>query len=301
MKRLLFFTVIISGLVGAGPAKALADPGHSKVAFAPKAASLPPELAPSPATPQPPVKRKVWNKYPIPIGLPINRERLVSFNAPVRLEMPNALDESKLRTQIVAENNSSTVYWTAQAPFDVQRVQVQDIDSGNVYLLDLKAQPQYVDTDRIEVTLPTNTATQAASPTQATATAEADNQTGQPDYVSLTRMAAQHLYSPERLLTVPDGVYQAPVRQSPTHGLFRGGKIEATPIIAWRTEVIYITALKLKNLDQSQVELDPRALRGRWLTATFQHNLLLPNGNNRDTTAAYLISDAPYEDLVHGF
>lgn len=274
----------------------LADPGHGKPGFVPKADNLPPDLAVAPA----PVERKAWNKTPIAIGLPVKRERLVSFNAPVRLELPGDLNDSKLRTQIVAEPHASTVYWTAQAPFEEHRIQVQDIESGNVYLLDLKASPHQADTHRVEITLPGNpaSASPATAPPQPVATVDA--QDSQPDYAGLTRMAAQHLYAPQRLLTVPDGVYQAPVRQSPTTGLFRGGNIEATPIIAWRTDRIYITAFKLKNLTESDMVLDPRDLRGHWVTATFQHNLLLPNGNIRDTSAAYLISEAPYEEPGHG-
>lgn len=274
----------------------LADPGHGKPGFVPQAANLPPDLAVA----SPPVERKAWNKTPIAIGLPVKRERLVSFNAPVRLELPGDLNDTKLRTQIVAEPHASTVYWTAQAPFEEHRIQVQDIASGNVYLFDLKASPQLSDTHRVEITLPGNpgSASPATAPPQL---AEGDDaQDTQPDYAGLTRMAAQHLYAPERLLTVPDGVYQTPVRQSPTTGLFRGGKIEATPLIAWRTDSLYITAFKLKNLAAAEVVLDPRDLRGRWLTATFQHNLLLPNGNIRDTSAAYLISETPYEEPAHG-
>lgn len=274
----------------------MADPGHGKPGFTPKADNLPPDLA----VVAPPVERKAWNKTPIAIGLPVKRERLVSFNAPVRLELPGDLNDTKLRTQIVAEPHASTVYWTAQAAFEEHRVQVQDIESGNVYLLDLKASPQLAETHRVEITLPGNPATARPTTAPPQPALEAETQDAQPDFAGLTRMAAQHLYAPERLLTVPDGVYQTPVRQSPTTGLFRGGKVEATPIIAWRTDSVYITAFKLKNLAAAEVVLDPRELRGRWLTATFQHNLMLPNGNIRDTSAAYLISDAPYEEPGHG-
>ena len=62
-----------------------------------------------------------------------------------------------------------------------------------------------------------------------------------------------------------------------------------------------VTAVKLKNLTAGELILDPRNLRGRWQTATFQHNLLLPQGSLRDTTAAYLISTAPFEEVMGGY
>ena len=38
-----------------------------------------------------------------------------------------------------------------------------------------------------------------------------------------------------------------------------------------------------------------RLFRGTWLTAAFQHNRLLPHGDEADTTAVYLISARPFE------
>ena len=294
LKSGIFKLLALAALVFAGTL--VAGPNHGKPGFSPTADNLPPDLAMA----SPPAERRTWNKTPIAVGLQVNRERLVTFNAPVRLELPGDLNDSKLRTQIVAEPDSSTVYWTAVAPFEEHRIQVQDIESGNVYLLDLKASPQLAETNRMEITLPGNPASATpanALPQPAEAAGTPD---GQPDYVALTRMAAQHLYAPERLLSVPDGVYQAPVRQAPTVNLFRGGRIEATPVIAWRTDSLTITAFRLKNLGASEAALDPRDLRGRWMAATFQHNLLLPNGDVRDTSAAYLISDTPYEEPANG-
>ena len=41
-------------------------------------------------------------------------------------------------------------------------------------------------------------------------------------------------------------------------------------------------------------EGDPRNLRGRWLTAAFQHNRLHAVGSEADRTVVYLISDRPF-------
>ncbi len=256
--------------------------------------SLPPELAVA----APEVERKVWHKRPIAISLPVNRERLVTFNIPIRiLEMPGDLDETALRTQIVADTQAGTIYWTALKPFDSRRIQLQDIGSGNIVLLDVMASPSGPDT-RIDITVPGAVSggaeqTRATDPQPAAAARE-------PDPVSLTRLAAQHLYAPERLLQVPDGVYRSPVRQTPTDRLFHGGQIEATPLIAWRAGMLTVTAVKLKNRSAADVILDPRTLRGPWQTATFQHNLLKPQGQLRDTTAAYLISTGSFDEVLHG-
>jgi integrating conjugative element protein (TIGR03749 family) len=246
--------------------------------------------------PAPELERRVWDKRPIQIALPVNRERLVTFNVPVRVELPPDLDATILRTQIVADTTSGTIYWTALKPFKPHRVQVQNIVSKNIYLLDIAASPAVRDSTRIEVAVPGG---QADPPGQASTTPnQAAADTASTDPVALTRMAAQQLYAPKRLLQLPDGVYPSPVRQDSTEALYHGAKVEATPVMAWRSGELTVTAVKLKNLTGAELILDPRNLRGHWQTATFQHNLIMPHGSPRDTTAAYLISTAPFEEAV---
>lgn len=272
----------------------LPTPSFSQPVDRPKASDLPPEFS----MPSPELERRVWNKLPIQVVLPVNLERLVTFNVPVRVDLPPDLDAITLRTQIVADTNSGTIYWTALKPFESHRVQVQDIVSKNIYLLDLTSNTDARDTTRLEVTVP-NTNSLETSPSPAS-TSQQVSDVAKPDPVILTRMAAQHLYAPERLLQVPDGVFRTPVRQIPTDALFHGAKVEATPLVAWRSGDLIITAVKLKNLIASDLILDPRTLRGHWQTATFQHNLLKPQGTARDTTAAYLISTTPFEEVLVG-
>jgi integrating conjugative element protein (TIGR03749 family) len=111
--------------------------------------------------------------------------------------------------------------------------------------------------------------------------------------VTLTRFAAQQLYAPARLLKPASGIVRVPV---PTgeFPLVRGGEVAAHALIGWRSGERYVTAVKLTNASKTPIVLDPRSLRGEWLTAAFQHNRLLPAGSEADTTAAYLISARPF-------
>lgn len=244
-------------------------------------------------------ERLIWNKIPLAIALPVNRERLVSFSVPVRVGLPSDLGKDVLRTQIV----DGTVYWTAYKAFPVHRIQVQAIGSGNTYLVDLSASEQTGAAAPVEVTLPEETRKTGDGTVAAHSGLSAEAQIKRPlqqDYVTLTRMAAQHLYAPERLLRVPEGVYRVPVVQSATSRLIRGGTVEATPVIAWRSGALYVTAVKLRNKTFEDLTLDPRNLRGAWLTCAFQHARLFPRGDEKDTTAAYLISDRPFEEALDG-
>jgi len=284
--------------------------------------SLPP--LPDPMAPQrtlpagEPPERLVWAKVPLSIRLPVGRERMVSFPVPVRVGLPPELGGDMLRTQIV----DGTVYWVAAKEFKTSRVEVQATASGNVYLLDLSASSSSTATAPIEISLP-ETARPNATTVVATKTAasqgqgQGQTQTANPasvpsssiqppsppkeqDYATLTRMASQHLYAPARLHRMPEGVYQVSVGRAANDRLLRGGVAEATPVAAWRSGSLYVTAVKLRNLAGADVILDPRRLRGAWLTCAFQHARLAAHGDLRDTTSAYLISARPYEEALDG-
>jgi integrating conjugative element protein (TIGR03749 family) len=269
------------------------------LALLPALAQPAPELPPLPdplrggGLPDPP-ERLVWHKTPLAITLPVGRERLVTFPVPVRIGVPPDLGGEVLRTQIV----NGTVYWTALKAFKPQRIQVEEVGTGNIVLMDLAASKSVGDAPPIEVAVAG--ARGAAAPGAAAPAAEPPKPK-ELDYAGLVRVAAQHLYGPLRLRRVPEGVHAAPAGGGEAdRSLIRGGAIDAQPLAAWRSGRLYVTAVKLRNRIDSPQDLDPRRLRGRWLAAAFQHARLAPWGDLRDTTAVYLISDQPYPEALHG-
>ena len=231
-----------------------------------------------------PPQRIQWQKAPIAITLGVGEERMVHFRTPVSVGIPATL-ESVLRTQTV----NGTVYWLAKAPFDSSRVMVREIEGGQTYLFDLStgtdgeySEPIVVLVDEIS---------------------EAENRLGETGegarhgYVSLTRYAAQHLYAPMRLLSSVPGIVRVPVQQHSV-ALLRGNGVAAKPLAAWRAGYLYVTAVKLTNRLAKAQTLDPRTLRGAWLSAAFQHSRLLPAGSDADTTAVYLVSARPFAEAL---
>ncbi|MBN2907767.1 MAG: DUF3438 family protein, partial [Rhodobacteraceae bacterium] len=156
-----------------------------------------PVLAGNAADP-PPVERIVWHKAPIAITLPVGVERLVTFPGEARVGVPGTL-QPLLRTQSVA----GTVYWLAHEAFDAHRIQVQNLDSGEIYLIDLKAVE-----DKDSAAPPVEIVSKnGAGRTSEPLPADGENEPPVPlDYVALTRFAAQQLYAPSRLLRTPPGV-----------------------------------------------------------------------------------------------
>lgn len=212
----------------------------------------------SPTWADEPVERLFWDKVPLRITLPVNRERLVHFPGEVRVGIPPQL-ASQLRTQ----SNAGTVYWLAHAPFETQRIEVRDLAGQGSVLIDLSAQN---DPD-----LPAP---------------------------ALEIQFRQQLYAPARLLKEAPGIHRVSVSLKPLTHLLKGAAITATPIAGWQSGRWYVTAVALTNTGAQFIALDPRQLRGHWRAATFQHSRLHPAGSDADTTAVYLISDRPFHEAL---
>jgi integrating conjugative element protein (TIGR03749 family) len=228
-----------------------------------------------------PPERVTWRKTPIVLELRVGTERLVHFPRPVTVGVPAPLQDA-LRIQSIA----GTVYLLAHHPFASTRVLVRGLDGGGVYLLDLSAKLESTAIAPVEILDPDEALEPGTAAVQPTGLREYG-------YVSLTRFAAQQLYAPSRLLVDLPGVVRVPIKRDPV-ALVRSDTIEALPLVAWRAGDLFVTAVKLTNqTDQPQI-LDPRTLRGAWLTATFQHNRLLGAGDEADRTVVYLISARPF-------
>ena len=230
-------------------------------------------------------ERIIWQKEPIRLNLTVGKERRVDFPGPVKVGLPPKL-ESMVRVQSIA----GTVYLLAHNAFDETRVMVRETDSGRMYLLDVAATGEGGSGPPVEVYA-------ADEPPNAFRPSETGGVSVPPlpsyGYVTLTRFAAQQLYAPARLLKDLPGVVRVPVKRKKVP-LVRGGEVTAEPLVAWRAGDLHLTAVKLTNRTDRALILDPRTLRGDWLTAAFQHNRLLPKGNESDTTALYLISARPF-------
>ncbi len=227
-------------------------------------------------------ERVAWRKTPIAIELPVGTERLVHFPGAVQVGVSPQL-QGVLRVQSIA----GTAYLLAHQPFASTRVIVRGLDDGQVYLLDLSASAESAGNAPIEIFLPDQPTTDRQA-TESTPTASQ-----QYGYVTLTRYAAQQLYAPARLLKELPGVVREPVKREPV-ALVRGRAVEAVPLVAWRAGDLYLTAVKLTNKTDRPQTLDPRTLRGRWLTAAFQHNRLHAAGSEADRTVVYLVSARPF-------
>ncbi|MDE0249511.1 MAG: TIGR03749 family integrating conjugative element protein [Gammaproteobacteria bacterium] len=230
-------------------------------------------------------ERIVWRKAPMQILLVAGEERLVHFPDSVRLALPRSL-ASALRVQSI----HGTLYLRARNPFTTTRALAYTQPEGPIYVLDIQA----VAPGKVRRALPdvqVVTDLQSAHPEVG---GEGDGHSSPWGYVALTRFAAQQLYAPQRLAAARTGVVPVPVDPEPV-ALVRSNNVRAVPLAAWKAGPYHVTAVQLSNPGHRTLILDPRALQGAWLAATFQHNRLMPQGHEADGTTVYLVSERPFE------
>lgn len=273
-----------SGVAAPKPAeKPQRAPAAAKAKTAPQATAQ--TVAKSSAGLTGPVERLEWARVPLSVVLVVDEERLVTLPRVMRLGMPEAL-QAQIRSQVLGRS----AYLTAAMPFPPTRVIAEDPNSGEAILLDISAVPAGKNTPAqrgpLEIVIPATEST--AANTDAPAAAPLDP-------VSCSRFAVKQAYAPRRLATAVEGIHSVSVNRRPLPLLYRGARLEATPIGAWRCGDFYVTTVQLVNLAAIPVELDPRALAGRWVTATFRHARLAPKGDERDTTVVMLTSERPFD------
>ena len=224
----------------------------------------------------------VWRNVPISIVLTVGEERVLAFPDHVQVGVPPALTPDLFQTQ----STGGTVLWLARVPFDTQRLQVRLLNSGHVMLFDVTAVEgaSAASSEPVQVTFP-ETAFDSTDRGPAA---------GSVTPIELTRFAAQQLYAPERLVRDVPGIRRVPMGVPPSVSLYRAAELIANPLGSWQGGGLYVTAIRLQNLGTTRVVLDPRLLKGHFVSATFQHNTLGPVESRSDTTCAYLVTDRPF-------
>lgn len=228
-----------------------------------------------------------WRNVPVSIVLTVGEERVLAFPDHVEVGVPSTLTGLALRIQ----STGGTVLWLARQPFPTQRIQVRLLTTGHVMLFDVTAVSAASggSAEPVRVVFP-DSALLGASEGSAAASSLTP--------VTLTRFAAQQLYAPERVLRDIPGLRRVPMGVPASIELYRHESIAAQPLASWQGGGYYITAVKLTNLAYERILLDPRELRGHFVTATFQHNSLGPRGAASDVTCVYLVTDRPFAETI---
>jgi len=231
-----------------------------------------------------------WQRLPLAVPLVVGQERVVFIDRNVRVGLPPSLGE-RLRVQ----SAGGAIYLRASETIAPTRLQLQDVESGAIVLVDIAATDAREGEQPLE---PVRIVLQDAAAEASKDTAAGPSQAAQPAKrrqtpvaVVLTRYAAQNLYAPLRTVEPVAGIGRVPLpRPLALDTLLPTLPLKARALAAWRLEDQWVTAVRLTNTSPHRIDLDPRALQGDFVAATFQHPDLGPAGASTDTTMVYLVT-----------
>ena len=162
-----------------------------------------------------------WERLPLAVPLVVNQERVVFIDRNVRVGVPPSVGES-LRVQ----SAGGAIYRRATQPIPPTRLQLQDVDSGALILLDIAAEPAKAGQAALEPvrivdgeTAAVRYGEQAASVAKTDDEESPDNAASRarrretPVAVVLTRYAAQNLYAPLRTVEPVAGIARVNLRR----------------------------------------------------------------------------------------
>lgn len=240
-----------------------------------------------------------WERIPLPVALHVGQERIVFVNRNVRVGFPPEL-KGKLRVQ----STGGAVYLQPGEQFDRTRLVLQDVENGEMILLDISAEEGKNVLEPVslvyqgEVSSSTGNNDVAATDNQTPKTGERqstskpkEKKSTTPLPVALTRYAAQSLYAPSRTIEPLPGVHSISLAlPDKLTSLLPSESVEVKPLAAWGLQGYSVVALTLRNQRAEKVVLDPRRLQGNFYSATFQHRWLGASGTPEDTTMVYLVT-----------
>ncbi len=219
----------------------------------------------------------IWDDVPLSVSIPTSAETVLRVPEPVEIGVPPEL-ASKLRVESI----KNVVLLKPNASFEQGRLVLRALGANQVYLIDVTASAN-ANTDRYELIAP-----KALTDGPEHAPAQ-----GEDVRIALTRFASREFFAPQRLRGGLSAV-RVPVSLAPV-AIYRGHAVQATQQASWSYANHFVTAVELLNLTPDTRELDPRQLRGDWLTATVQHTSLAPAGQAGERTLVYLVSARPFE------
>jgi integrating conjugative element protein (TIGR03749 family) len=239
-----------------------------------------------------------WRRLPLPVPLTVGEERIVFIDRNVRVGVPGEVGE-RLRVQ----SAGGAIYLRANEVIPPTRLQLQDVESGALILLDIAAEAAIAGEAPLEPVriVFEETAGQSEKPRDKPSRLSKSSRPSGPSVaapprdtpvpVALVRYAAQNLYAPLRTVEPVAGIARAnPRRNLGLDTLLPALPVRARALAAWRLSDQWVTAVRLANVSSSWLDLDPRALQGDFVAASFQHPSLGPAGEPTDTTVVYLVT-----------
>lgn len=228
----------------------------------------------------------VWDKSPINIKLPLEKERMVVFQGPVKLV------HNELEGFAIIQKTKDTFYIKALRDFAPKSVVVRVIPDGEIIKLNVSADASTMNKAPVMI---------LSKDSRTTANDTVSTEAGIPiNTITLTRFAIQSLYAPERVLEMPQGVGRVAMNTHKTVNLVSGGSVMAHPLLSFGGDGLTVTAIRINNLMSKTQEIEPDMLYGKWESIAFYpSNALAPRGRQGDETIVFVTSNKPFGDALN--
>lgn len=246
----------------------------------------------------------VWDKSPIDISLGVGSERQLVFPEPVKIGITQS---AKARFSTLS-SVGNRVFIEPLTDFKKQRMLVKGTETGITFVLYLSTTPQDLDpVVNIHVERVSNKERSRTTNSKSDATSQKIN-----SYRFLGQYVAQQLYAPERLGKNVNGIQRVSVPGKTFRSFFRCtarsracSSVIAKPIVSFKTNRLYVSAIEVENISDYPVDNDPRlvrALRSGTLLASIPiHGRLLPTSyGNKARSVMIVIHTRPLREMFGG-
>lgn len=249
-------------------------------------------------------KRIIYTGNPLKITLGVgeDQERRITF-PDSKLVWGDISDKLKNDGLLSVEIINNNVYLTANKPFKSTRNIFGKEGGSDVYLLDIKAVQQKVGNQRLIIVKGKDRYAIADKdkkviPETVIASLKHGARTPTVGFTTLFKFASREVYAPQRLRGGVSGIYRESVNKRSVFHLLRDNQVLTTPVAAWRSGPLHITALSVRNMTSDSLTLDPRNLRGQWKAALFYYPRISAKGRPQDNTTLFLISNTVFADAI---
>lgn len=227
-----------------------------------------------------------WERLPIPVPLVKDQERVIFLDKNVRVGV-----SSQLAGQLRVQSASGALYLLATDEVEPSRLQVQDVETGELILLDIATVPAAdKPLEPIRILYEGDVQYQRGTESKEQLAKAQNKALSIPAPVALTRYAAQMLYAPMRTVEPVAGLRQVPVKVSGNLPILPMLPIKAEAVAAFKLGSYTLTAVRIQHQRAGKVELDPRDVQANLYSVAFQHSWLGSLGTPEDTTIAYMIT-----------
>lgn len=226
----------------------------------------------------------VWNKEPLNINLPVNKQIYISFPDAVMIGLPD-----ELQGVVSVENANQTIYLTSHSEFPVTQIKLKTIKDNKIILINLSAS-ENASSENIEVVFPQQSTFKQNNSFNTNVSMQ-----------DLMQYTIQQYYAPERLLADNDNITKTMSYDNESYSLFTDGTVIAIPLDTYSSNNLNVTAIYLKNNTDHSINLNPQSICGRWVAASyFPQSKLAVAGSKYDSSMLFLVSSNDFVSNYKG-